>query len=589
MKRVEKCILEDCIPTPSSCVIWNGGDIPFLGVCDGDCLNYLMTQLLKELQRIAGKDLSTFDITSLLAICKKTAPEEITITSILTLLRDNQLCLKLYIDELDFQLQKLLNSESITIDIKCYTGFDDLGLSITRDQLDQLVINILCSHQLSMDSADSSITRIQENINEAERNKSVEEVQVATCVNEMSLSLSYQVQNTSKELCDFISAMGTSVDIALALSKTPTDLNGEFGGITGWNPSPVLWSEYYSNTLLEVQNLRERVATIENTCCAVTCDDITVGFTSTLSSDGTSIIITFSKGAGMILPTGFEDCGSTGTVTDSKGNIQHFDIAIISSGSVEIPLDGISAGDLSINISSRICNIKKNLVCEKCIDGTVSGTACPPSPVCKVCVTSDSVNTGAYIELTYLYSSAYTTIRIPQGQCNYVPTDAVVVSIDRVLGATEDSDCLDLSNVEQKTCYQIEWASNEDTTPSDVLEHQDSNIDYIEVGGIQYSINQQPNLENDTDGALEAIIRGIVPQYLMTLDRIDTNTTGNRFEDTLFFKAVPSIANSIVMKITGPGYGIGLYIKPLQCDDCCSTDNGFVATTTSTTTTTTLP
>ncbi len=71
MKRVEKCITEDCIPTPSSCVIWNGGDIPLLGICDGDPLNPLMLEMIKEIQRIAGKDLSTFDINSLL---KKRCP-----------------------------------------------------------------------------------------------------------------------------------------------------------------------------------------------------------------------------------------------------------------------------------------------------------------------------------------------------------------------------------------------------------------------------------------------------------------------------------------------------------------------------------
>lgn len=377
MKRVEKCLVEDCIPTPSSCVKWNGGDISFLGICDGDSLNPLMEEIIAEIQKIAGKDLSTFNITSLLAICKKEAPEQVTLLSILTLLRDNQLCLKVFIDELEVQLQKLFEGQSIKVNLKCYTGLNGLGLSITREQLDQLIIDVLCNHENSLDSIDSSILRLQEAINEARRNITIEEVQVSTCVNSASLPLSEQVQNTSKELCDYLLVVGTPSDIADALALTPTDLNPEFGSIPGWVAAPVLWSEYYSNTLLEVQNLRERITDIENTCCAVTCDDVVIAFTAYFNEDKTGVILKFTKGAGMVLPKGFEDCGSTGTITDSSGNVQEFDVAITLGGTIEVPLDGLlGTGSIDINVSAKICNSDKGIECHKCVSQTVEQGPC---------------------------------------------------------------------------------------------------------------------------------------------------------------------------------------------------------------------
>ncbi len=377
MKRVQTCVTEDCIPTPSSCVIWNGGDIPFLGVCDGDCLNHLMIEIIEEIQRVAGKDLSTFDITSLLAVCDKEAPEDVTLLSILALLRDNQLCLKVFIDELEAQLQKLFEGQNVKINLKCYTGLNGLGLSITREQLDQLIINVLCDHQNSLDSADATIKRLQEAINEARRNTRLEEVQVATCINLSSLPLSLQVQNTSQELCNYLLVVGTAADIATALALTPTDLNPEFGTITGWINSPVLWSEYYSNVLLEVQSLRERITDIENTCCAVTCDEVVIAFSVIFNEDNTGIILRFTRGAGMVLPKGFEDCGSTGTITDSSGNVQEFDLAITMGGTVEVPLEGlVGIGDLEVNISAKICNSEKGIECHKCVTQTLAQGPC---------------------------------------------------------------------------------------------------------------------------------------------------------------------------------------------------------------------
>lgn len=396
MKRVEKCAIEDCIPTPSSCVKWNGGDIPFLGICDGDCLNLLMEELIAELQKIAGKDLSTFDINSLLAICEKEAPEEITIISILSLLRDNHLCLKQFIDELNAQLEKLLEGTAVKVNLKCYTGFNGIGLSISRDQLDQLIIDILCGHERALDSIDDNIVRMQTEINEKALAKRIEEITAVTCVNTDELPLSKQIQEVSQEVCDFRLVTGNASAIAAALANTPTDLNPEFGAIIGWNSSPAFWSEFYSNTLLEVENLRQRLITIETVCCAVTCDDITIAFTAVFNEDGSGVILRFNAGAGMIMPKGFEDCGSTGTITDNRGNTQDFDITISMGGVVEIPLENMATvGDLTVSLAAKICNKDKGLQCNKCVTKVVERAECafctltasgPVNVIYKVCL-----------------------------------------------------------------------------------------------------------------------------------------------------------------------------------------------------------
>lgn len=376
MKRVETCIVEDCIPVPSNCITWTGESIPYLGIYEGDSISPIIAEIITEIKRIAGKDLSTFDIPSLLKICDQKAPEEISLISILTLLRDNQVCLKDFVDELDKQLAKLLEGKKVTVNLRCYTGLNGLGLSITREELDQLIINKLCAHEAALDSIDSSLVRMNENIDEKRRQARIEEVTVSTCINSETLPLSQQVQNTSKELCDYIQVVGTTTNIADALANTPVDLNAEFGSIPGWNMAPVKWSEYYKNTLLEIQNIRERVIYIEENCCAVNCDKVKIGFTMVLNEDKTGVIIKFNKGAGTVIPKGFEDCGSTGTLTDANGLTQDFDLAISMGATIEITLDAGMHGDITADIAAQMCNTDKGVQCNKCASATLIGAGC---------------------------------------------------------------------------------------------------------------------------------------------------------------------------------------------------------------------
>ncbi len=83
MKKLNNCVVENCIPTPSSCVEWNGGDIEYLGICNGDSLNNIIWEIIAKLEDLAGEDISSFDIDTLLDICNKKAPLEINLISIL--------------------------------------------------------------------------------------------------------------------------------------------------------------------------------------------------------------------------------------------------------------------------------------------------------------------------------------------------------------------------------------------------------------------------------------------------------------------------------------------------------------------------
>lgn len=397
MKRLDNCKVENCIPTPASCVTWNGGDIEFLGICDGDSLTALLWEVITKLQEIAGENLSSFDIDTLLEICNQTAPIEITILSILNLLKANQVCLKDFINTLSEQLAELSNTQQVNVNLKCYAEFDNIGnsLSITRDELDQLIIDNLCNHKLRIETLEGKTINLQSQIDNLDLTPDPVEVELATCVDAVSKPLSSQVTSVANELCDLEDATGDPADISSALANTPGDLNAEFGLIAGWILAPANWAENYNNLLLEVENLRQRLNAVE-VCCEKTCEDVELGFSAVYNEDGDGIIISFTFGAGTSIPAGFTDQGSYGTITDGDGNVVDFNITISNNSTVEVIIAGLNTtAPLDVNITAILG--REGLTCQKCVHRIVAKAACN---FCEICVTGDEAGSAVIIYQT---------------------------------------------------------------------------------------------------------------------------------------------------------------------------------------------
>lgn len=401
MKKIDNCQTENCIPTLSSCVEWNGGTIEYLGICNGDSLNNLVWEIITKLEGIAGDDLSQFDIDSLLDICNQKAPSEITIISILNLIKNNQVCLKDFIDTLNDKLNELFQNTGVTVNLKCYAEFDNLGnaLSINREQLDQLIIDNLCAQKLRIETLEGKVISLQSQIDNINNTTTVDELSFATCINASELPTSTQVINTALAHCDLESATGDSTDISASLAHTPAGMNAEFGLLSGWILTPSNWAENYNNLLIAFGNVWGRLQTIENTCCALSCNDVELGFTSVYNEDMDGIIITFSFGAGTSIPAGFTDGGSYGTITDQNGNSIDFNIVIDNNSTDEIIISGLdTTGPLDISIIAIMST--ETLTCQKCLSGRVTQSTCS---YCEVCANGTD---GSSVVIVYQSSTS---------------------------------------------------------------------------------------------------------------------------------------------------------------------------------------
>jgi hypothetical protein len=404
MKKVKDCNVQNCIETPTECSTWNGGDIVFLKICNGDSLNTVVWEIVGKLQDIAGDDLSSFDIDSILSICNQQAPSEITLLSILNVLKNNDICIKDYIDTLTDRVNAIANEGNLSVNLKCFADIDNLGnvLAITREALDQLVIDQLCSQKARIDSLEGNLTTLQNQVDSIDVSPVVNEPSIATCINAALLPTSQQVINTAQAHCDLEDATGDPIDIAAAIANTPSPYPSAVTTNPDYIASPGSWADNYSNLLLAFKNLMDRVLFMEENCCAVTCADVELGF-SAVFSDASILTIRFTAGAGTNIPAGWTSVGSSVTITDKDGDTVTENITISNNSEHDISILGLNLdGELTVSVTAIMTN--GSLVCEKCLAKTITvNTGCE---FCQICVSGSS---GSAV---VIYTSSSTSVVI---------------------------------------------------------------------------------------------------------------------------------------------------------------------------------
>lgn len=562
MKKLNNCVIENCIPTPSSCVEWNGGDLPYLGICNGDSLNNIIVELITKLQAIAGVDLSTFNIDQLLTICGQVQPVSIDLVSILTLLSNNESCLFGNINDLSEQIADLSKEQTVTVNLKCFAQSDNLGnpLAVTRATLDQLVVDNLCADQTAITSLQGDVVVIQSQLNILENAVPIPtELTFGTCLNTAILPTSTQVIKTTAELCSLEGATGDAANIASALANTPSDLNTEYGTLTGWITSPATWADNYNNLLIETQSLRNSIAVIMATCCAPSCGKIEllplVTFDFGSSPSANTLTMDFGANSGSIIPYGYTDAGSTIKINGAIGGTPST-ITIVTGPSTSplllidpanpmtnIAIGAFDFGELTIDIQSVF--ILKNskgqviMTCNGCFSLTVNYS----SPCCQV------TNSTGGVPITMIYKilvdSNYVTktVTIVPDETFIVPDGAIVIAVTGNL----TSSCVTLPTPETPQCYQIKWTVSDGT----VGEAWDCRSADTHPGIYQYTIlGVTTNGLVANSGCDPSAVAALFEQYPAIITNVCSKgcqSTSQVYDQYVYFTTVPSVANGIVV------------------------------------------
>ena len=358
--------------TPSNCVIWNGQNIPCLGLCKGDTVSEIVVKLATKICALAEPtDLSSISLQCILDTINGSETGTRTEVSVIKLLIQHGCTLKQLINNLQTQLSNLANPTFI-VDLKCLAQFDSYGniLAYNQQTVIQGLINEVCTAKGQIVFIEGKLTNLQNQIDNIDVSPHYTESTIVTCINPNSLPVSTQVKNIANEYCDFRNILGSDANIQTAIARLGSNIITIYQSFQGWVLNPTNWMQVASNYGIVINDLLNRITTIEKTCCATTCDSVKIGFSVEFTEDG--MILHFRDIDGTKIPIGFVDTGSIMTITDKvTGNKTTANLVIAQNyESSLIPLSGFSKNnDIVFSLASKMSN--GSLTCNKCNEKTL--------------------------------------------------------------------------------------------------------------------------------------------------------------------------------------------------------------------------
>lgn len=481
----------------NECIVWQGGDVPALGIENGDQLSeseYIITQKILEL--FDDIDMSEIDLNCIQTTCQQKC-KDTSLKAIIQLLFDNQCCL----NDLITSGGGGTSSTTVNLNMRCLTILDDFGNPIPQDlnQSLQTIINQVCSSTTSITSINATLTSLQNQIDGIETTPvTVPEPNITTCLSPGLQPVSQVVPIVAQALCTYQTAIGQTTDLSIAMSQQCANLNTLFGNTQGWLSSVQNFAQSMNNLWILACNLNNRVTKIENTCCALTCSDIKIGFTVQVDNTGTGVFLKFTTTAGTDIPNGFTDSGSTVTFTDKNGNFITYPLVIANGANLgDFDLSGLDLTD-PITIAVTAVMSADGINCESCVSRvyTIGNATCP---VCQV--VASGTNGEASIAYQVPGSTNIQTLIIGPGQTSYIQTNAIIMAVATTGDVTVDSTCINLTPP-PVTCYVFTWTA---------IELGSATWVEIIIGNLTYTINSANGVV-----ALFAAIGTTVPPAIMT-------------------------------------------------------------------------
>jgi hypothetical protein len=411
-----------CSPISSNCVDWEGGDLPCIGLCKRDSISDVTRKAVEVLCDIKTElDLSDLDLKCILEACSACPAPSKTLKNVLTLLIEKVCTL----EELIGSPSSGTTADPELILAACFRYTDSDGDIVTKLAHSEYTKRIglkVCDILLELSTIQSTLDNHETRITDLEAGSTppgtpqVNSVCVAPGASVSSpvvKDVDEAFELLESQFCNLKTVLGETTALTQALPTEPQASGTPSGIYSLVNPGQALWvtaastiAEFLNHIGKAVADLRGAVKLIQDNCCKITCDDITVDFDIRLSDDrltATLFFITKSQ-----IPVGFSDCNPVGnklTITDSDGNrhdlyVKIADEANNPSGLV-IDLSGTPLDpSLDYTFSMDACMTDGTTNCVKCV--TKTATYKDTCAYCEI-VTSGVGSTGATSSVTIIY------------------------------------------------------------------------------------------------------------------------------------------------------------------------------------------
>lgn len=373
-----------CDPVSSNCVIWQGPDIPCIDLCHGDSISDVTAKLAAELCDVLNLvDITQYDISCFSPVC----PAFTDFSDLVQFIID-KLC----------ELQTCCNAETpstsgcpecvLTI-AACFQYVNELGDTITTMNIDDYVRaigNRVCQLESTITALQATVTNHETRISYIENNccgttSGNTAITIPDSCLDPSLSnipIDDFVENLEDAFCALQNSTGTPAVILgnitpkCFVTQTPQSLETPGQPVPDYNVNNFsTLAGSLNNAWAMICDLYEAVQNIQNTCCAVTCDDVDITFQSITTSASNILITTIGN-----IPVGFSECGSGSTVNiiDAYGTnattTWNYDLT---GTPVSIAIPPSLQSSIKYTVTATACSTDGNITCNETITQVING------------------------------------------------------------------------------------------------------------------------------------------------------------------------------------------------------------------------
>jgi len=428
---------DNCSPISSNCVIWQGPDLTCINLCKGDTISEVVYKLAMEICSLKDQlNLSDLDLKCLVDNCLTCPDPEKTLGIVLQLLINKVCDLQEIIDNLGGGSTDEIEVRLASCFISDFTDSNgDVTNPVPVSVYVQKIAQKICGILLRLDGIDAYLAGVDSTLIEIDNRLDILEAaglpQVTPICSSSPVPKDIDVafDGLEQAFCSLRSATGLPGDLLDVIDAEcqPVPPSNTINSLL--DPTVVLWTAGTSASIADtlthmwtaICDLRAAVSLIQDTCCAVNCDDLIVDFDVILDyntqTDEYSLVFYFGNKTD--IPLAFYDCNTTSgtkfTITDDLGhtNIIYIKIredvlndtdALTNGYSVLLP--GNINPSSTITIDSNVCITNGELNCVKCVSKTILYTP----PVCDYCEITASGDVTVTYEICPTTTTTSTTL-----------------------------------------------------------------------------------------------------------------------------------------------------------------------------------
>lgn len=373
-----------CDPVSSNCVIWQGPDIPCIDLCHGDSISDVTAKLAAELCDVLNLvDITQYDISCFSPVC----PAFTDFSDLVQFIID-KLC----------ELQTCCNAETpaasgcpecvLTI-ASCFQYVNELGDTITTMNIDDYVRaigNKVCTLESTLTALQATVTDHETRITFIENNccntgSGTTTITIPdSCLDPSLTNIPVEnfVESLEEAFCNLQNNTGTPSQILANISpkcfvtQTPDSLLNPGSLPANYNPNNfATMAGSLANAWAMICDMYLAVQNIQNTCCAVTCDDIDITFQSINISNPNIVITTIGN-----VPAGWNECGSGSTlnIQDAYGTnatvTWNYDLT---GTPVSIAIPASLQDSIKFTVTATACSTDGATTCNETVTQVVNG------------------------------------------------------------------------------------------------------------------------------------------------------------------------------------------------------------------------